>query len=52
MRSKNKRKGTSSLDNISISCVMVNNHIDNDIDFNIVESIEEQKYALIPFIIN
>ena len=43
MRCKNKRKLTSSLDNILMSCVIDNNHIDNDIDFNMVEPIEEQK---------
>ena len=41
MRSKKKRKATSSLDNISTSCVLGNNHVDNDIDFNMVEPIEE-----------
>ena len=43
MQSKNKRKATSSLDNISTSCVIGNNHVDNDIDFNMVEPVEEQK---------
>ena len=43
MRSKNKRKATSSLDYISTSCVIGNNHVDNDIDFSMVESVEEQK---------
>ena len=43
MQSKNKRKVTSSLDNISTSCVIGNNHIANDIDFNMVEPGKEQK---------
>ena len=43
MQSKNKRKATSSFDNISTSRVLGNNHADNDIDFNMVEPIEEQK---------
>ena len=43
MRSKNKRKATSSLDNISTSYVIGNNHLDNDIDFNMVGPVEEQK---------
>ena len=43
MQSKNKRSATSSLDNISTSCVLGNNHLDNDINFNMVEPIEEQK---------
>ena len=43
MRSKNKRKGTSSLDNISTSCVLGNNDVANDIDFNMVKPVEEQK---------
>ena len=43
MRSKNKRKATSSLDNISTSCVIGNNHVDNDINFNMVEPVEEQQ---------
>ena len=38
-----EKKATSSLDNISTSCVIGNNHVDNDIDFNIVEPIEKQK---------
>ena len=43
MRSKTKKKATSSLDNISTSCVLGNNQVDNDINFNMVEPIEEQK---------
>ena len=43
MQSKNKRKATSSLDNISTSCVIGNNYVANDIDFNMVEPFEEQK---------
>ena len=43
MQSKSKRKATSSLDSISSSCVTGNNRVDNDIDFNMVEPIEEQK---------
>ena len=43
MRSKNKRKATLSLDNISTSCAIGNNHVDNDINFTIVEPGEEQK---------
>ena len=42
MQSKNKRKATSLLDNISTSCVIGNNHVANDIDFNMVELVEEQ----------
>ena len=41
MRSKHKRKTTSSLDNISTSCLIDNNHVANDIDFNMVEPVEE-----------
>ena len=41
MRSKNKRKSTSSLDNISTSCKIGNNNVDNDIDFNMVAPVEE-----------
>ena len=33
----------SPLDNILTSCVKGNNHVNNDIDFNMVEPIEEQK---------
>ena len=43
MWSKHKRKKTSSLDDISTSCVLGNNHVDNDINFNMVEPVEEQK---------
>ena len=43
MRSKNKRKETSSLDNISTSSVLGNNHVGNDVNFNMVDPIEEQK---------
>ena len=46
MRSKNKRKATSSLDNISTSCVIGINHVANDIDFNMIEPVEEQKAML------
>ena len=42
MQSKNKIKVTSSLDNILTSCVTGNNHIDNDINFNMVEPIKEK----------
>ena len=43
MQSKNKIKATSSLDNISTSCVIGNNHVANDITFNMVALVEEQK---------
>ena len=46
MRSKNKRKVTSSLDKISTSRVTGNNHVANGIDFNMVKSVEEQKGML------
>ena len=46
-----ERKATSSSDNISTSCVIGNNHVDNDIDFNMVESIEEQKVCFNPLIL-
>ena len=53
MQSKNKRKATLSLDNISTSYVIGNNHVANDIVFNIVEPGEEQKrYVLTSFIIH
>ena len=47
MQFKNKRKTTSLLDYISTSCVTGNNHVDNDIDFNMVEPVEEKKYVFI-----
>ena len=40
---KNKRKPTSSLDDVSTSYVLGNNDVDNDINFNMVEPVEEQK---------
>ena len=43
MQSKNKSKVLSSLDNILTSCVIGNNHVANDIDFNMIEPVEEQK---------
>ena len=43
MWSKNKRKVNSSLYNISTSCVIGNNHVDNDININMVEPVEEQR---------
>ena len=43
MQSKKKREATSSLDNISTSCVINNDHVDNDSNFNMVEPVEEQK---------
>ena len=46
MRSKNQRKANSSFNNISTSRVINNNHVDNNIDFNMVEPIEEKKGML------
>ena len=46
MRSKNKRKSNSSFNNVSTSCVINNNHVDDNIDFNLVEPIEEKKGML------
>ena len=43
MKSKNKRIATSSLDNISTSCEIGNNHVDYDIDFNMVEPVDDLK---------
>ena len=43
MRSKTKRKATSSLDIILTSCVIGNKHVANDINANMVEPVEEQK---------
>ena len=43
MQSKNKRKANSLLDNISSSCVIGNNNVDNDTNFNLVEPVEELK---------
>ena len=51
MRSKNKRKAITSLDNISTSYVIGNNHVDNDIDFNMVEAVEEQKVSFNHFLL-
>ena len=45
MQSENKRKATS-LDDISTSCVIGNNHVDNNIDFNMVEPVDEKRYVL------
>ena len=47
MRSKNKRKSNSSFNNVSTSCAILNNHVDNNIDFNMVEPIEEKKRYVI-----
>ena len=46
MRSKNQRKANSSFNNISTSRVINNNHVDNNIDLNMVEPIEEKKGML------
>ena len=46
MRSKNKRKSNSSFNNVSTSCAILNNHVDNNIDFNLVEPNEGKKGML------
>ena len=50
MQSKNDRKATSQLDNILTSYVKGNNNVDNDIDFYMVEPIEEKKACFNPFL--
>ena len=40
---RSKRKVSSSLVNILTFCVIGNNPVANDIDFNMVEPVEEQK---------
>ena len=41
-RYKNKSKATSSLDNLSTSCVIGNDYVDNDIYFNMVKPIKKK----------
>ena len=43
MRLKNKRKSNSSLNNVSTSCAILNDNVDNNINFNLVEPNEERK---------